>query len=81
MEPPKSLENETLRLCSGAGLNKDTLRSYGILRSRVGEFTSELLPVIVTPRDLSREFSHENSGYFLELHPVIVALRSPGTVG
>jgi hypothetical protein len=36
---------------------------------------------VVTRRDLFREFSHENFGYFLELHPAFVALRCFGTMG
>jgi hypothetical protein len=44
--------------------------------------TFELLDfVIVTRRDLFREFSHGNFGYFLELYPIFVVLRCSGTSG
>ena len=43
--------------------------------------TPESSALAVTRRDLFREFSHENFGYFLELVPAFVVFRCPGPMG
>jgi hypothetical protein len=64
-------------------LNRLQTNDHGKKGSSVQSLTcdaDEHILTTVTCRDLFPEFSHENSGYFLEFRPAFVPFRYSGTM-
>jgi hypothetical protein len=84
-KPPFRAQNTHVQNLNAIQMLKPTFgdtRLLDITPEAIEEYLRQRLSQgSVTRRDLFREFSHENFGYFLGLDPAFAAFRCPGTMG